>query len=62
MTRIEQHKIIETLRDYTHKMRGRDLDDFEMMRKRDRDDEDLDEITRKKLSEMVVKYIPERFR
>jgi hypothetical protein len=62
MTRIEQHKVIEALRDYVYKMRGRDLDDFEMMRKRDRDDEDLDEITRRRLSELYVKYIPERLR
>ena len=62
MTRIEQHKIIETLRDYVHKMRGRDLDDFEMMRKRDRDDEDLDVISRRRLSELYVKFVPERLR
>jgi hypothetical protein len=62
MTRVEQHKIIETLRDYSHLMRGRDLDEFEMMRKRDRDDEELDEITRRRLSEIYVRYVPERFR
>ena len=62
MTKIEQHKTIELLRDYSHKMRGRDLDDFEMFRKRDKDDEDLDDISRKKLADLVVKYVPERFR
>ena len=62
MTKIEQHKVVETLRDYIHKMNGRELDDFEMMRKRDRDDEDLDEITRHRLTELYVKYVPERFR
>ncbi|MBI4549068.1 MAG: hypothetical protein HY707_13880 [Ignavibacteriae bacterium] len=62
MTRIEQHKIIETLRDYLHKMSGEDLDDFEMMRKRDRDDEDLDEFSRRRLTELYVKYVPERLR
>lgn len=62
MTKIEQHKIIEMLLDYIHKMHGRDLDDFEMFRKRDRDDEDLDEISRRRLSELYVKFIPERFR
>ncbi len=62
MTKIEQHKIIETLGDYLHKMSGRDLDDFEMLRKRDRDDEDLDELARRRLSELNVKYVPERFR
>jgi hypothetical protein len=62
MTKIEQHQIIETLRDYIHKMKGRDLDDFEMMRKRDRDDEDLDEMTRYRLKELYIQYVPERLR
>jgi hypothetical protein len=62
MTKVEQHNIIENLNDYMHKMSGRDLDEFEMMRKRDRDDEDLDELTRRRLSEIYVKYIPERLR
>jgi hypothetical protein len=62
MTKIEQHKIIDQLRDYLHKMNGRDMDDFEMLRKRDRDDEDLDVFGRRKLSELFVKYVPERLR
>jgi hypothetical protein len=62
MTSLEQHKIIETLLEYAHKMRGKDVDEYEMMRKRDRDDEELDEITKRKLSELYVKYVPERFR
>jgi len=53
--------MIELLRDYSHKMRGNDLDEFEMMRKRDKDDEDLDEITRKRLFALLAKYVPERF-
>ena len=62
MTRIEQHKIVETLNDYLHKMKGRDLDEFEMMRKRDRDDEELDELARHRLSELYIRYVPERIR
>jgi len=62
MTKVEQHEIIEILRDYLHKMHGNDLDDFEMMRKRDRDDEDLDVISRRRLSELYVKFVPERLR
>jgi hypothetical protein len=61
MTKIEQHKLLDLLRDYSHKMRGRDLDEFEMMRKRDKDDEDLDEMSRRKLMELLAKYVPERF-
>lgn len=62
MTRAEQHEMIEKLRDYESKMRGRELDDFEVMRKRDRDDEDLDELRRRHLIELYTKYVPERFR
>jgi hypothetical protein len=62
MTKVEQHEIIEILRDYLHKMHGNDLDDFEMMRKRDRDDEDLDILSRRRLSELYVKFVPERLR
>ncbi len=62
MTRVEQHKMIELLKDYMHKMKGRDLDEFEMMRKRDRDDEELDALSRRRLSELYVSYVPERMR
>jgi hypothetical protein len=62
MTRAEQHAMIETLREYAHKLRGREGDEFDMMRKRDKDDEDLDELTRRRLVELYEKYVPERFR
>ena len=62
MTRVEQHKIVEQLNDYMHKMRGRDLDEFEMIRKRDRDDEELDALTLHRLSELYKQYVPERLR
>ncbi|HTK81184.1 MAG TPA: hypothetical protein VL633_02740 [Bacteroidota bacterium] len=62
MTRAEQHNMIELLKDYMHKMKGRDLDEFEMIRKRDRDDEDLDRITVHRLSELYQQYVPARLR
>lgn len=62
MTHVEQHKILEALRDYSQKMKGNDLYDFEMFRKRDRDDEELDEPSRKRLMALYEKYVPERFR
>ena len=62
MTRVEQHKIIETLSEYAQKMRGRDQDEFSMMRKRDRDDEELDGMTQKKLLALYEAYVPERLR
>jgi hypothetical protein len=62
MTRVEQRKMIETLREYSHKMRGREADDFDMMRKRDKDDEELDKLSVQRLLEMYEKYVPERYR
>ena len=62
MTRVEQRKMIQALGEYSHKMRGREADDFDMMRKRDRDDEELDRLTVQRLLEMYEKYVPERFR
>lgn len=62
MTRVEQHKMIETLREYEPKMRGRDRDDFEMLRKRDRDEDELDELSVRKLLALYETYVPERFR
>jgi len=62
MTKTEQQKIIEALREYSHKMGGREGDEFDMFRKRDHDDEDLDELSKKRLMEVYIKYVPERFR
>lgn len=62
MTRVEQRKMIETLREYSHRMRGREADDFDMMRKRDKDDEELDRLSVQRLLEMYEKYVPERLR
>lgn len=62
MTKSEQRRMIETLREYEHKLRGREADDFEMMRKRDRDDEELDRMSVARLIAMVEKHVPERFR
>lgn len=62
MTRVEQHKMIEALREYQHRMKGREVEDFEMFRKRDRDDEELDDLSRRRLMELTEKYVPERFR
>ena len=58
MTHIEQHKIILEVKDYTHKMKRRDLDEFDMFVKRDKDDEDLDTASRKRLLELYELYVP----
>jgi hypothetical protein len=62
MTHIEQHKLILELRDYTHKMKRYDLEEFEMFAKRDKDDEDLDGDSRKRLLEFYALYVPDRRR
>jgi len=48
--------MIEELKDYHQKMRGKDYYDFEMFMKRDKDDEDLDEISKRRLVELYEKY------
>lgn len=60
MTHAEQHRMILELKDFSHTMSGRDRDEFEMFLKRDRDDEDLDELSRKRLVQMVETYVRRR--
>ena len=60
MTRVEQHKMITELRDYESKMNRYDQDDFSMMVKRDKDDEDLDLVAERKLIELYDKYVVRR--
>ncbi len=62
MTHAEQHRIILELRDYMHRMNRDDGELFEMMLKRDKDDEDLDDISWKRLRTMYETYVPEKKR
>jgi hypothetical protein len=62
MTRAEQNEIIQALRDYENKMKGRDRDDFDMFKKRHKDDEELDAMSRKRLIELYETYVPARYR
>jgi hypothetical protein len=62
MTHIEQHRIILELRDYSRKMKRYDLEEFSMFEKRDKDDEDLDGNSRKRLLDLYVVYVPEHKR
>jgi len=54
---IEQHKAIQELKDYVPKMSKADRYDFEMFQKRDKDDEELDEISNAKLEAMQKHYV-----
>ncbi len=62
MTHIEQHKMIQELVDYMRKMKRNDQAEFEMFLKRDKDDEDLDEHSVRRLQQMYESYVPARLR
>ncbi len=54
---IEQRKLINGLRDYVGKMSSSERYDFEMMQKRDKDDEELDQLAYAKLEALHRKYV-----
>jgi len=56
MTGMEQRKLIDALRYKTGKMLPKDKYDYEMYVKRDKDDEDLDSLSMKRLKEIYDKY------
>jgi len=60
MTHAEQHRMIQELKEFVHKMSGRDDMDFDMLRKRDDDDEDLDSLSLKRLQELYERYVLQR--
>ena len=62
MTHEEQKKMIEELRDYTHRMSRTEEEAFQMYVKRKKDDEDLDMISQKKLTDMYERYVVHRVR
>ena len=57
MTHDEQHKMIVHLMDYARKMKRYDQEEFEMFVKRDKDDEDLDAMSQKKLIRLFEQYV-----
>ena len=58
MTSVEQRKMIQRLKQVTMKMSSSERQSFEMMVKRDRDDEELDALTMAKLKQLYGKYFP----
>ena len=56
MTHAEQHKLIVELMDYGRKMKRYDQEEFEMFVKRDKDDEDLDTMSQKRLLQLYETY------
>ena len=57
MTRVETRKMIQELRDFTAKMTREDSQYFEILLKRDRDDEDLDTASAKRLQQFHATYV-----
>ena len=56
MTSIEQHSLVSELCAHEMRMTAREREEFSMFRKRDKDDEDLDALSRKRLVELHEKY------
>jgi len=56
MRNREQKKYIEALKRYEKKFEKKELDDFRMMLIRNKEDEDLDNISFKRLEELYTKY------
>jgi hypothetical protein len=60
MSYRDQKKYVETLRRYERKMKGKDAEDFKMISKRHKDDEDLNKETFQRLKELYEKYYVNR--
>ena len=58
MTSVEQRKMIQKLKPVVIKMSADERRAFEMMVKRDRDDEELDSLTMAKLKQLHSKFFP----
>ena len=59
MTHDEQHALIVELMAYERTMKRYDQEEFAMFVKRDKDDEDLDEGSRRRLLGFYALYVPE---
>ena len=60
MTHVEQKKIISELRDYERNMNRNEQEELHMFVKRDKDDEDLDDIAKKRLLQLHEKFVVNR--
>lgn len=57
MTSVEQHCFIRELHEHASRMTRAEQEMYEMFRKRDHDDEDLDKLSRDRLIELHRKYV-----
>ena len=58
MTSVEQRMMVQKLKPLRTKMSADERREFEMMAKRDHDDEELDSLTMTKLKQLQAKYFP----
>lgn len=58
MTSVEQNKMVQKLKSVVMKMSADERRSFEMMAKRDHDDEELDSLTMTKLKHLHGKFFP----
>ncbi len=58
MTSVEQRKMVQRLKQVMTKMNSGDRQSFEMMVKRDHDDEELDSLTMAKLKQLHERFFP----
>lgn len=56
MRQYEQKKMLEALKRYERKMEMKELEEFKMLVKRHKDDEDFDNISFSRLKELYTKY------
>lgn len=56
MSYQEQKKLMESLKKYERNFTGKDLEDYKMFVKRQKDDEDFDSVSMKRLKELYDKY------
>ena len=57
MTHAEQHRLIVELIDYERRMSRDDQEEFDMFVRRDKDDEDLDTLSQRRLLKLHEKYL-----
>lgn len=62
MNSMEQHRLIQELREHEMRMTRVEQELFEMFRKRDYDDEDLDTLSQRKLLELHEKFTTKTLR
>ena len=62
MASREQKKYLESVRRYEKKFESKELEEYKMFVKRDKDDEDLDKLSMGKLKALYEKYYVNRER